>query len=240
MESVLGGRRLGYAEVAQNNFTCGFRRENLATAIAICDWESARYEEARLIYDNGASDDGVMQINEKVWRGERSIEDWHKIVWDAEENFKIARDIFEGRKSRLGTSKDGFSAWVAFTNGNYKRTMQAARHYAAQVDSSFFPVKSFKWWGIRWIPGDGKIFEETWYAMFGKTELAKARLERWKTRYPKQTVMLWQPTNNVQHDKRELDDVSPNSLDLKIAAKNQGENYNINPSETRKALRGNV
>jgi hypothetical protein len=235
VESILAGRRIPYMEVAQYNYTCGYRRENLATIIAICDWESARYEEARLIYDDGTSDDGVMQINEKVWRGERTIDQWHELVWDAEQNFEIGRDIWENRKSRLGSAARGFEAWVAYSNGNYKKTLQIARHHAAQVDSTFYSAKAFRWWGIRWIPGDGKIFEATWFSFLGETPRAKVRLERWKERYPRLAARLWVPTDNIQPTARDIQ-IPPDSLDVKVLAMNEGNNFNVTLNDARKEL----
>jgi C-type lysozyme/alpha-lactalbumin family len=238
VESVLGGRRLEYPEVAQANYGTGFRRENLATIIAICDWESARFEEARLIYDDGSSDDGVLQINSSVWQGDRTDEEWHEIVWHSNPNFEIGRQIYTGRKERLGAAKKGFEAWVAFSNGNFKRSIQVGRHWTAQVDSTFYPVNSFKWWGIRWISGDGKIFEAMWKKIVGDSANARNRLERWKITHPKQAAILWTPTKDAQPDRREVEGVrTPMQADVyKAMMGEDGGNYNVSPTDTKKAL----
>jgi len=181
MRGFLVGRRLEYLEVAELLYAAGWRRRNLTVMVAIVDWESARFEGAYLDYEDpenpGAKDYGLLQINWTFKPAYQSWGEWEHVVFNAAKNVDLARQIFDTARRRGGT---GFEPWVAWSNGNFQRSMSAARHWTAQVDPSFFPRRSFRWWGLRWIPGtyDRFVLEARRHG------LGEKRVRRWEALHP--------------------------------------------------------
>lgn len=174
--SELEGRRWDRIEVAQAVYDAGWRRRNLNIMCATIEWESARYERARLVYTNGESDDGLGQVN-SLHRGDTPRDVWNERVWTGGINIEMCRGIYQRRFEAYDSSDGAFRAWYAYSNGNFLRSWQVCCHAAAQVDPTYWQERSFMWWKERWVQGDLAIFQEEWK----KRDLSKKKFEDWRS-----------------------------------------------------------
>jgi hypothetical protein len=104
-----GGDTLSTGQLCALALWAGFDRDDAAIAAAIAKAESSGKTGARNVNTNGTTDKGLWQIN--------SVHGFKGNLFDARTNARAAYVVYR---------KQGFGAWVCYSNGSYKRFLKDA------------------------------------------------------------------------------------------------------------------